>query len=77
MAKQRAEKTRPPVVDEALRRQVAQWVKEALGELLEEDGTGVDQAVAAPNPMRYSRGAGRDDARRDPAYRRTIHKKEV
>ena len=77
MAKQRAEKTRPQVVDEALRQQVAQWVKEALGKLLAEDGTGVDQAVAAPNPMRYSRRAGGVDARRDPAYRRTIHKKEV
>src|SRR5437763_5081152 len=42
------------MIDAALRRQVAQWTRESLGELVE------DEAVAAPIVMRYSRGRDAD-----------------
>jgi hypothetical protein len=39
-------------MDAAFRKQIAQWVREALGELVEDENPG--SAVAAPIVMRYS-----------------------
>ena len=52
MAKRRAE--RSPIADAALRRQVAQWVREALGELVKEHKSGSGRSVATVSVMRYS-----------------------
>ena len=42
------------MTDAALRQQIAQWTRKALGELVE------DEALAAPIVMRYSRGRETD-----------------
>jgi hypothetical protein len=52
MAKRQAE--RSVVIDDALRRQVAQWVREALGGLVKEDEAESDRLVATTSGMRYS-----------------------
>ena len=67
------------MIDAALRQQIAQWTRAALGQLVEDDGemdaaavgaeqipcciTGSEVGVAGPDVMRYSRGRG---AGRDP-----------
>jgi hypothetical protein len=50
------------MTDDALRRQIAQWTRAALGHQVEDDkGWGaLSQEVAAPIVMRYSRGRGAD-----------------
>src|SRR5437868_3305163 len=52
MAKRQAERSR--IADAALRRQVAQWVREALGELVKEHESESDRLVATASVMRYS-----------------------
>ena len=59
------------MTDDALRRQVAQWTRAALGHLVEDDGTR-SSGVAAPTVMRYSR-RGRDTLR---PYGTQMRKKE-
>jgi hypothetical protein len=77
MGSQRAEIMPPAMADEALRRQVARWVREALGELVEDDETEYHQLVAASLALRYSTVAEARRANRcDGAPGRTIHKKE-
>ena len=62
------------MIDAALRQQIAQWIRAALGQLVEDDGTmgkaapiverstccitGSEPEVAGPGVMRYSRGRG-------------------
>ena len=62
------------MIDAALRQQIAQWTRAALGQLVEDDGTmgkaapiveqtrccitGSEPEVAGPGVMRYSRGRG-------------------
>src|SRR5712692_461319 len=45
------------IADAALRRQIAQWTRAALGQLVEDDGS-LSQAVAEPIVMRYSTRRG-------------------
>ena len=76
MGKQQAETMPPAIADEALRRQVACWVREALGELVEDDDVKRDQAVAASLALRYSKVAGAGRAsRRDRTLGRAMRKK--
>ncbi|MFL5587184.1 MAG: hypothetical protein ACJ8DI_05940 [Ktedonobacteraceae bacterium] len=62
------------MIDAALRQQIAQWTRAALGQVVEDDGTmgkaapiveqttccitGGEPEVAGPGVMRYSRGRG-------------------
>ena len=76
MGKQQAETLKPAMADEALRQQVAHWVREALGELVEDDYIERDQLVAASLALRYSKVAGAGRVNRcDRASGRTMHKK--
>jgi DNA-binding response OmpR family regulator len=47
------------MTDAALRQQVAQWTRAALGNLVEDEGT-LSQTVAAPGVILYSTGRGAD-----------------
>ncbi len=50
------------MTDDALRMQVAQWTRAALGHLVEDDDTR-SSAVAVPTVMRYSRRRGTERGR--------------
>ena len=55
MAKQQAKTTKETMTEEELRRQVAKWVREALGGLVEEHEMELDQVAADENAVRYSK----------------------